>query len=124
MDTRNEMAHASGKFKILTEDSYDVQVNSVITSMKNVHKGIVPLIRKWYGQVLISFCKGEYEGYDEPKDFITEQMIHSFKLSTNELLICNEMSVSSLITEHRGYGTKLKEFKKVLADYCQEMGYI
>ena len=50
--------------------------------------------------------------------------IHSFKLSTNELLICNEMSVSSLITEHRGYGTKLKEFKKVLADYCQEMGYI
>lgn len=124
VDTRNEMAHASGKFKILTEDSYDVQVNSVITSMKNVHKGIVPLIRKWYGQVLISFCKGEYEGYDEPKDFITEQMIHSFKLSTNELLICNEMSVSSLITEHRGYGTKLKEFKKVLADYCQEMGYI
>ena len=81
VDTRNEMAHASGKFKILTEDSYDVQVNSVITSMKNVHKGIVPLIRKWYGQVLISFCKGEYEGYDEPKDFITEQMIHSFKLS-------------------------------------------
>lgn len=124
VDTRNEMAHASGKFKILTEDSYDVQVNSVITSMKNVHKGIVPLIRKWYGQVLISFCKGEYEGYDEPKDFITEQMIHSFELSTNELLICNEMSVSSLITEHRGYGTKLKEFKKVLADYCQEMGYI
>lgn len=53
-----------------------------------------------------------------------ETMIHSFKLSTNELLICNEMSVSSLITEHRGYGTKLKEFKKVLADYCQEMGYI
>lgn len=49
---------------------------------------------------------------------------YSFKLSTNELLICNEMSVSSLITEHRGYGTKLKEFKKVLADYCQEMGYI
>lgn len=124
VDTRNEMAHASGKFKILTEDSYDVQVNSVITSMKNVHKGIVPLIRKWYGQVLISFYKGEYEGYDEPKDFITEQMIHSFKLSTNELLICNEMSVSSLITEHRGYGTKLKEFKKALADYCQEMGYI
>lgn len=124
VDTRNEMAHASGKFKILTEDSYDVQVNSVITSMKNVHKGIVPLIRKWYGQVLISFCKGEYEGYDEPKDFIVEQMIQSFKLSTNELLICNEMSVSSLITEHWGYGRKLKEFKKVLADYCQERGYI
>ena len=64
VDTRNEMAHASGKFKILTEDSYDVQVNSVITSIRNVHKGMIPLIRKWFSQVLISFCKGEYEGYD------------------------------------------------------------
>lgn len=123
VDTRNEMAHASGKFKILTEDSYDIQVNSVITSIKNVHKGMIPLIRKWYGQVLISFCKGEYEGYDEPKDFITEQMVQSFKLSMNELLICNEMSVNSLITEHRGYGAKLKGFKKAMADHCQEMGY-
>lgn len=123
VDTRNEMAHASGKFKILTEDSYDVQVNSVVTSIKNVHKGMIPLVRKWYGQVLISFCKGEYEGYNDPKDFIVEQMIQSFKLSTNELLVCNEMSVSSLITEHRGYGAKLKEFKKVVTDYCQEMCY-
>ena len=124
VDTRNEMAHASGKFKILTEDSFDIQVSSVITSIKNVHKGMIPLIRKWYGQVLISFCKGEYEGYNDPKDFIVEQMIQSFKLSTNELLVCNEMSVSSLITAHRGYGTKLKEFRKVVTDYCQEMGYV
>ena len=81
-------------------------------------------IRKWYEQVLLSFCAGEYEGYDEPKDIISEQMIQSFKLSTNELLICNEMSVSSLITAHRGYQTKLKEFKKVVTRYCQELGYI
>ena len=55
---------------------------------------------------------------------IREQMIQSFKLSTNELLICNEMSVNGLITAHRGYQTKLKEFKKVVAEYCQELGYI
>lgn len=34
------------------------------------------------------------------------------------------MSVSSLITEHRGYQTKLKDFKKAISDHCQEMGYI
>ena len=51
-------------------------------------------------------------------------MIQSFKLSVNELLICNEMSVSALITVHRGYQAKLKKFKKTVADYCQEMGYI
>lgn len=82
------------------------------------------LIRKWCKEVLLSFCCGEYDGYDNPKDVIAEQMIQSFKLSVNELLVCNEMSVSSLITEHRGYQTKLKDFKKAISDHCQEMGYI
>ena len=81
-------------------------------------------IRKWYEQVLLSFCRGEYEGYDNPKDVVLEQMIQSFKLSVNELLVCNEMSVSGLITAHRGYQTKLRNFKKAVTDYCQEMGYI
>lgn len=76
------------------------------------------------GMGWISICCGEYDGYDNPKDVIAEQMIQSFKLSVNELLVCNEMSVSSLITEHRGYQTKLKDFKKAISDHCQEMGYI
>ena len=74
--------------------------------------------------MLLSFCKGEYEGYEDPKDVIAEQMIQTFKLSINELLVCNEMSVSGLITEHRVYEAKLKAFKKALKEYCQEMGYI
>ncbi|MGI5874841.1 MAG: hypothetical protein ACOX8R_09350 [Bacillota bacterium] len=124
VDTRNDMAHASGKFEILTEESYDVKVSSVLSSMSVIHRCMTRLIRKWYGQVLISFCKGEYEGYLDPKDFIAEQMIQTFKLSTNELLVCNEMSVSSLITEHRGYEGKLKAFKKALLGFCQEAGYV
>lgn len=124
VEMRNEMAHASGKFEILTEDIFDAKVSNVITSMKNIHRCMNAPIRKWYEQVLISFCKGEYEEYDNPKDIIAEQMIQSFKLSTNELLVCNEMSVSSLITVHRGYQEKLKDFKKAVSKYCQEMGYI
>lgn len=124
VEMRNEMARASGKFEILTEDIFDAKVSNVITSMKNIHRCMDTLIRKWYEQVLISFCKGEYEEYDNPKDIIAEQMIQSFKLSTNELLVCNEMSVSSLITAHRGYQAKLKDFKQAIADHCQEMGYI
>lgn len=124
VDTRNDMAHASGKFEILTEESFDVKVSSILTSMKTIHKCMNKPIRKWYEQVLLSFCVGEYEGYDEPKDIISEQMIQSFKLSTNELLICNQMSVSNLITDHREYHTKLKEFKKVVTEYCRELGYI
>ncbi len=124
VDTRNEMAHASGKFEILTEESYDAKVSSVLASLSIIHRCMTKLIRKWYRQVLISFCKGEYEEYENPKDFINEQMIQTFKLSTNELLICNEMSISSLITKYRSYKAKLKAFKKAVTDYCQEMGYI
>lgn len=124
VDTRNEMAHASGKFEILTEEGFDAKASSVFTSISCIHSCMDKLIRKWCKEVLLSFCCGEYDGYDNPKDVIAEQMIQSFKLSVNELLVCNEMSVSSLITEHRGYQTKLKDFKKAISDHCQEMGYI
>lgn len=124
VDTRNEMAHASGKFEILTEEGYDAKVNSVISSMAAINKCMDKLIRKWYGQVLISFCKNEYEGYDNAKDLISEQIVQSFKVSANELIVCNEMSMSTLITEHRGYEKKLKEFKKEMTNYCKDMGYL
>ena len=122
--TRNEMAHASGKFEIPNEESFDTKVHTLYISIKNIHNKMDACIRKWYEQVLLSFCRGEYEGYDNPKDVILEQMIQSFRLSVNELLVCNEMSVSRLITAHRRYQAKLKDFKKAIADHCQEMGYI
>lgn len=124
VDTRNDMAHASGKFEILTEDSFETKVASVCSSMDSIHRCMESSIRKWYEEILLSFCAGEFEGYDKPEDILSEQMIQSFKLSTKELLICNEMSVSRLITEHRGYQAKLKAFEKAVSDYCQEMGYI
>lgn len=46
-----------------------------------------------------------------------------YVLYSNELLICNEMSINGLITEHRGYQTKLRDFKKSVSDHCLEMGY-
>ena len=122
--TRNEMAHASGKFEIPNEESFDTKVHTLCISIRNIHNKMDACIRKWYGQVLLSYCRGEYEGYDNPKDVILEQMIQSFKLSVNELLICNEMSVRTLITDYKGYQDNLKDFKKVMADHCQEMGYI
>lgn len=122
--TRDEMAHATGKFEILTEDIFEAKLSSVLTSMKNIHKCMDKPIRKWYEQILLSFCTGKYEGYDDPKDFISEQMIPSLKLSVNELLVCNEMSVSELITAHRDYEPKFTSFKEAVSNHCQEMGYI
>jgi len=123
--TRNDMAHATGKFEILTEESFDVKTSSVLASMKNIHRCMDQPIRKWCEQILLSYCvaEGEYGAYANPKDFITEQMVQSFKLSINELLICNQMSVSHIITKHRGYSKKLKEYKAAMATYCAEMDY-
>lgn len=124
VDSRNDMAHASGKIQLATSDGFEVKASNILESMKNIHKCLEKLIRRWYAQVLISFCKGEYEGYDQPLDLITEYMIQTYNLSIKELLVCNEMSISSLITEHRGFEKKLKLFKKSLFDYCKEAGYI
>lgn len=124
IDTRNNMAHASGKFYILNEEGFEIKANSIFTSIKNIHKHMNHPIRKWYQKVILSFCMGEYEGYEDPKDIIFEQMIQSFKLSINELLICNEMSVSSLISTHMELKDKLSNFKKEIKEYCIELGYI
>lgn len=124
VDTRNEMAHASGKIDILTEDSYDAKIHNILTSMQNIHRCMFKYIRDWYTEVLIHFCSGDFEDYENARDLLTEQMIQSFKLSVNELLICNEMSVYTLIKRYIEYKTKLQDFKKTVANYCQEMGYI
>lgn len=124
VDARNDMAHASGKFDILTEDSFDTKVYNILSSMRNIHKCMNASIKKWYSQVLISFCKGEFEGYGEARDLLAEQMIQNFKLSVNELLVCKEMSVRFLIENNRQYQDQLKSFKKNVADYCKENGYI
>ena len=124
VDIRNDMAHASGKFEILTEEGYEVKTNSIRISINNIHKSIDKLIRQWYSEVLLSYCAGEYSDYEDPKDIIVEQMIQNFKLSVKELLVCSEMSVSGLITQHRGYESKLRNFKQIIKLYCQDMEYM
>ena len=126
VDDRNEMAHATGKFEILTEELFDAKAKNVLYSINNIHRCMESLIRKWYGQVLIQYCngEGEYEEYDNPNDVITEQMIQSFKISTNELLICNEMSVRNLISTYRNFQAKLEDFKAKMKQYCEEEGYV
>lgn len=124
---RNKMAHASGKFEILTDEGFEVQTHTVLTSVKNIHRKMDCLIRKWYASLLLNYCEGSFASYNNPKDIIEEQMIQSFKLSVNELLVCNEMSIRKLKETHKnqlGYPYRLQKFKKTMTDYCQEMGYI
>lgn len=124
VDVRNEMAHASGKFEILTEDNFNVKANTILNSIRNIHNRMDKQIRKWFKQILSSYCIGEFSEYDNIKDIIVEQMVQNFKLSMNEILICNEMSVKELINENSEWEELLKRFKKEISIFCEERGYV
>ena len=111
VDVRNEMAHASGKFEILTEDNFSVKANTILNSIRNIHNRMDKQIRKWFKQILSSYCMGEFSEYDNIEDIIVEQMVQNFKLSMNEILICNEMSVKELINENNKWEEMLKVCK-------------
>lgn len=124
VDIRNDMAHASGKFEILTEESFNIKANAILTSIRNIHRCMDKQIRSWFSTLLMDFCRDAFPEYTEISDIISEQMINNFKLSVNEMLICNQMSIRDMITEHRNLEGKLKGFKAAVATYCESLGYL
>lgn len=124
VDTRNDMAHASGKFELLTEISFDTNANSVYASLKNIHRCMDKPVRQWYEDFLKQFCEGEFSEYTDYSDLIFEKMIQGFNLSVNELLICNEMSLKTLCQDNPHYKDQLRKFETVLKEYCLNNGYI
>lgn len=56
VEMRNEMAHASGKFEILTEEIFDAKVNNIISSMRNIHRCIVDFYNKTQIALQLKVC--------------------------------------------------------------------
>lgn len=125
VETRNDMAHASGKFEIISQETFEAKIHSILSSMRMIHKNMATLIKKWYSDILLQFCSGQYNDYSDQEfdDFIYEQMIQTFKISINELLLCNSMSLKKLIATNLGYKNKLRTLKNSLNVYCVEKGY-
>jgi hypothetical protein len=124
VDTRNDMAHASGRLEIPNDVEFASKVNSICVSIRNIHKCMINQIKAWYRDILLKYCSGEFEAYTDDSDFIFEQMIQNFNLSVNELSTCNEMSIRELLSENPGIEDKLKSFKKSLEIYCENQGYV
>lgn len=124
VDDRNDMAHASGKFEILTEENFTVKANTVHNSIKNIHNRMDKQIRIWFTDVLLKYCNDDFKDYSSINDIISEQMVQNFNLSVNELLVCNEMSVNTIISNNRLFEKRLKEFKNELKKYCEKYGYL
>ena len=124
VDNRNDLAHASGKFEILNDLGFEVNANSICTSMRNIHNYMEMLIRNWFSKLLLSYGNGSFDEYEETEDFINEQMIQGFNLSANEVLICNEMSIRGLISSNPELKEKLNLLKKGLKKFCENAEYI
>jgi hypothetical protein len=123
VDTRNDMAHASGKFEIPNDMEFASKANSICISMRNIHQCMINQIKAWYQDILLKYCSGEFEAYIDDNDFIFEQMIQNFNLSVNELLVCNEMSIRELTASNPKIRDSLKSFKNSLKTYCENHGY-
>jgi hypothetical protein len=123
VESRNDMAHANGRFTILNESAFITAANGILDSMRNIHRRMDEQIRIWFKVFLIRFCNNEFDEYDEIGDIVTEQMIQGFNLSVQELLVCNEMSVKQLVIERPKYNERLNYFKKMLKAYCETQGY-
>ena len=124
VDSRNEMAHANGRFAILNEDAFYPAANGIIDSVRNIHNRMDEQIRIWFNDFLHRFCNNEFDEYDDDiTDIIKEQMIQGFNLSVQELLVCNEMSVRTLAAENPAFKNDLNKFKIALKEYCKGQGY-
>lgn len=123
IDDRNEMAHASGKFSILTDNIFEAKIKNILSLMKSIQKCLNLLIRKWYRKKVSDFCTDKYENYHDPKDFITEQMVQSFKLSIEELVFCKGISLNKLSTGDKNFEHSLKNFKLAINAYCENLEF-
>jgi hypothetical protein len=124
VDNRNEMAHANGRFTILTEDAFSASANGICDSVRNIHNRMDGQIRIWFRDFLLQYCDKKFAEYKEVSDIIIEQMIQGFNLSVQELLVCNEMSVKPIVSEESQYKDSLNKFKKSLKEYCEEQGFV
>jgi hypothetical protein len=64
---RDFMAHATGQFEIVTEEIFSAKAKNMLLVFEGIHRCMIRQIRKWYSEVLLSFCKGEYDAYDTLK---------------------------------------------------------
>lgn len=125
VDTRNEMAHASGKFEIVTEEIFYSNINAIYSSIKNIHRCMDAQIRKLFSNLLIDYANEAFKNdYSGIIDIIEQEMIQINNLSIFELLVCNEMSVKALSDKYPKKKEKFNEFKSALKQYCIDNEYI
>jgi len=111
IDTRNEMAHATGKIQIYTLKDFENAVKEIMSIAERINNQMTSTIKNWYHNILVDFSKGKFIEEDtrniiNPYDLIDKLMMVDYSLSAKELFVCCQTGISK-------YGDRGKHTQEV-----------
>lgn len=127
VDTRNNMAHATGKIEIYSVEEFNRTVNVLLSIAQNITENMTKPIRSWYEKMLLSWADGKFSNlYTSSTDVITEEIIKEFGFSQKELSVCSEFGVSKF-NNRELYNLSpekidmIKQFHSKTKEICKEI---
>lgn len=121
IDYRNEMAHATGKIQIDSEEKFDLALEEIISVTKKIHTCLSLTIREFYREKLIKYAKGEIEG-NFLNDFVQIELMKNLSFSKKDLEICKECGINKL-KNWKVSGLSKEEIKKVVGFHNSTKNY-
>lgn len=114
IDYRNEMAHATGKIEISSEEKFDLAIDEILSVSAKIHEKLSVTIRDWYRKELKHYAKNELDGqFGSITDYINSVFIGRYSFSQNELLVCKEFGLRDL-KSRRESGLTVEEVARVV----------
>jgi DNA-binding XRE family transcriptional regulator len=127
IDYRNEMAHATGRFQIATEEDYENAINEILNVTIKIHEKLSLTIRDWYREELLKYAKNDLdEQYSSILDYINNIFTKTLSFSQKELLVCKEFGLNKLKNRDESGLTrdeiaKIVEFHKAIKEKYNEI---
>jgi hypothetical protein len=127
IDYRNEMAHATGKIEISSEEKFSLAIDEILSVTAKIHEKLSLTIRDWYRQELLHYAKNELdEQYSSILDYINNNFIKTLSFSQRELLVCKEFGLNKLKNRKesglsREEIARIEEFHKVVKEKYNEI---
>ena len=121
IDYRNEMAHATGKIQIDSEEKFNLALEEIISVTKKIHTCLSQTIKDFYREKLIKYAKREIEG-DFLNDFVQIELMKNLSFSRKDLEVCKNFGLNKLKNRKitgltREETKKIEEFHLALCSY-------
>lgn len=114
IDTRNQMAHATGKFQISSVENFNSAIRELVSVLENLQSKLNLTIRDWYKGELLHFANNTLaEDYPTLTDYINNVFLNRFGFSKKDLTACYEFGLNKLKNRRLSKLT-VDEIKKII----------